>query len=294
VDLNLYRVFAAIYRTQNLTRAAEQLHLSQSAVSHALARLRQQLGDPLFVRDQQRMRPTPQAQQLWPQLEQGLQLLEQLAQPVQGFDPGRDAPQLTVALHDALEGLLLPDWYARLKQDAPQLQLHSVRLDRDHLLQALRTGRVDLAVDVAQPAPPELRHACCLTDDWVLVHSAGVQLRSADDYLQRPHVVVSARRTGRSLEDLQLARQGLNRTVVLRCQDYQTALAILARPCAAAASLVLTAPRQIISRLPLPATLCLSPLPIALEPVALHVYWHQSREQEARLQWARGLLPRLS
>ena len=73
IDLNLFRVFVAIYREKNLTRASEQLFLSQPAVSHALARLRDHFNDPLFIRDGHGVVPSPLAKRLWPKIEQSLQ-----------------------------------------------------------------------------------------------------------------------------------------------------------------------------------------------------------------------------
>ena len=72
LDLNLFRVFEVVYRERNLTRAADVLHLSQSAVSHALARLREQIGDPLFVRHGRGVAPTPLAEQLAPDIQHAL------------------------------------------------------------------------------------------------------------------------------------------------------------------------------------------------------------------------------
>src|SRR3989338_5132874 len=76
IDLNLFRVFEVVHRERNLTRAAVVLHLSQSAVSHALGRLREQLGDPLFVREGRGMAPTPVAQRLAPAIAEALGILQ--------------------------------------------------------------------------------------------------------------------------------------------------------------------------------------------------------------------------
>src|SRR5690554_1241190 len=123
MDLNLFRLFAIIYRERNLTRAAEQLFLSQSAVSHALTRMREQLDDPLFVRDGQGVCPTPLANRLWPDIEQALELLQQALQRSNAFDPKRDLKQLTIAMNDEIEPLFLPKIMQWLQQHAPSAQL---------------------------------------------------------------------------------------------------------------------------------------------------------------------------
>ena len=93
LDLNLFRVFEAVWRERNLTRAAEILCVSQPAVSHALTRLRKQLGDPLFEREGNGMRPTAAAARLWPEVQQGLGLLRQALLRAQDFEPARDVAQ---------------------------------------------------------------------------------------------------------------------------------------------------------------------------------------------------------
>ncbi|NUF34492.1 LysR family transcriptional regulator, partial [Acinetobacter oleivorans] len=75
IDLNLFRVFATIYKEKNLTRASEQLFLSQPAVSHALARLREHFNDPLFIRDGHGVMPSILAKRIWPNIEQSLSLM---------------------------------------------------------------------------------------------------------------------------------------------------------------------------------------------------------------------------
>lgn len=87
-DLNLFRVFEVVYRERNLTRAAGLLHLSQSAVSHALARLRDQLGDPLFVRQGRGVAPTPLAERLAPGIHDALAGLHRSMNRCQTFDLG--------------------------------------------------------------------------------------------------------------------------------------------------------------------------------------------------------------
>src|SRR5579885_3192740 len=98
VDLNLIRVFDVVYRERHLTRAAQTLFLSQSAVSHALARLRRQLGDPLFERQGRGVVPTPLARRLAPQIGEALAGLRLALQGDRAFRPEHDLRQLTIAI----------------------------------------------------------------------------------------------------------------------------------------------------------------------------------------------------
>ena len=108
LDLNLLKVFEAAYREQHLGRAAQSLHLTPSAVSHALRRLRAQLGDPLFVRDGRRMLPTPACQRLAPPLLETLAQLRQWLQQLQHFDPAQARQAFHVGMPYAIEAMLLP------------------------------------------------------------------------------------------------------------------------------------------------------------------------------------------
>src|SRR5262249_935344 len=108
VDLNLFVVFDAIYAEGGITRASQRLNLSQPAISHALARLREMFGDELFVRHKRTMRPTPMARQLIEAVRQSLQGLERTLTQVDRFDPTTARKRFTVGIRDPLEAAILP------------------------------------------------------------------------------------------------------------------------------------------------------------------------------------------
>lgn len=287
MDLNLFRIFAVIYRERNLTRAAEQLFLSQSAVSHALSRMREQLDDSLFVRDGQGMRPTPLASRLWPDIEHALQLLQQAVQRSTAFEPSRDLKQLTIAMNDEIEPLFLPKIMHWLQQHAPTAQLNSVRIERHNLRSDLSAGRISLAIDIAQPAEPGIQHQCLLHDEFVVVSGQVVaqQALTADHYMTAQHIVVSARRTGRAVEDLYLSRQGIERNIKIRCQQYETACRMVLD-----SDLLLTMPKHLADQVNAHLNTAVQALPIAIDGIELHLYWHTDHEQDAQLAWCRDQL----
>lgn len=287
MDLNLFRVFATIYREGNLARAAEQLSLSPSAVSHALARLRQHLDDPLFERSAQGMVPTSLAHRLWPDINQALGGLERSVVRHHSFQPSRDLHTLTLALNTDLETMLLPLWLMALQREAPQVVVNSVRSERSTLKKDLATGELDFAVDVAHPVDPSIQHFS-LFDDQLVVLGPQQEALTVDHYLSASHIAVSSRRTGRSLEDLELARLGLERQVAIRCQQYPAAMRL-----AQQLGYQLTLPRRLAEYLlsrHKGENLYVHPMPLALSPFQLHVYWHSSREHDPASQWLRELL----
>lgn len=282
LDLNLFRVFGVIYRERNLTRAAEQLCISQSAVSHALARMRQQLGDPLFIREAQGVIPTPLAVRIWPDVQEGLAFLRRAQAHSHSFDPARDVGKVTLAMNDEVEPVMLPALVNALHGCAPAIQVASVRLDRASLRADLAAGRLDCAIDVAQAADDELAHAPLYSDEFIVVSGTAAAIDAAD-YLAAQHVTVSSRRSGRVIEDMELARLGLTRHVAARCQHYETACRLVA-----GSALLLTMPRSLALSLNAYLGNHLHPLPLAVPAVKLHLFWHRERENEPASLWLRG------
>jgi DNA-binding transcriptional LysR family regulator len=285
LDLNLFRVFEAVHRERNLSRAAESLALSQSAVSHALARLRRQVGDPLFRRQGKGVVPTLRAEQLAPSVQQALAGLRQAVQSGGSFEPRRDLGRLILAMRDEMEPILLPALCARLRTAAPQIAVASVRLDRAALKADLAAGRIDLAVDVAQSTDTELRHQPLLHDDFCVVSAPGRGRLSLRAYLDAGHIAVSSRRSGPAFEDFILNRRGLDRRVVLRCQSYEAACRI-----AANSDLLLTMPRRQASTLRSASAVRLLKPPLDLPPFETHLYWHRQMDQDPGSQWLRRVL----
>ena len=281
LDLNLLRVFDVVYRERNLTRAAERLFLTPSAVSHALARLRGAFGGALFLRDGRGVAPTPLAERLAPRVREGLALLQGALQGAAHFEPEQEAGQVTLAMHDELEPRVLPPFAARLARRAPAARLASVRLERSRLARDLVSGRIDVAVDVAQPVGPEVLHRVLVRDAFCVVSARRRRLDAAA-YLAARHVTVSSRPTGLGVEDVLLSRQGYQRDVAVRCQHYEAAFRLVA-----GSELLLTVPRHRAETLGAALGNVRLPLPLPLPPVELHLYWHRQAEGDPRSCWLR-------
>src|SRR5688572_16135243 len=210
VDLNLFSVFDAIYREGGITAASKRLHLSQPAVSHALARLRELLGDPLFERQGKAMVPTPRARQLAGSIRHALSELEQSVHGAQPFDPRQAQRSFVVAQRDAHELSFLPQLAASLQALAPQVELRSVRHVRRTLERDLRSGVIDVALDVPLALPPEIRRQSLRSEPMVVLarrdHPRVRGELSLETYLALEHVLVSGRRHGGGYEDAALSR----------------------------------------------------------------------------------------
>lgn len=288
LDLNLLRLFIYIFELKNLTHTAEALHLSQSAISHALGRLRQALGDELFYREKGELHPTLYAKRLYPIVKQSFENLEQIFQTnhlLSDSKLGELAQQsfatLTIAMHDEIELIVFNKLVSQIHQVLPNCQITSSRLNRSELAHELKVGQLDFAIDVARVVDSEIVHQPLLRDEFVLVlYAPNFAAELANEptitqaqYFASQHITVSSRRLGLSIEDSLLSKAGWQRQSKIRCQHYATAFQLLKQD-----KLLLTLPRQLATTFLPPAQgWQILDLPIALTHIELHGYWHQQQ-----------------
>lgn len=168
VDLNLLRLFDAVHRTGNVSRAAELLGLTQPAASQGLGRLRTLLHDPLFMRTGGGVQPTPKAQRLAGPVRQALATLEQALGETADFAPGRSSRTFRIHMSDIGEGRFLPELMVALRQRAPGVRIETRPLPRDQVGEALDAGRIDFAFGFL-PAERETQHVKLLEDRYVVL-----------------------------------------------------------------------------------------------------------------------------
>ena len=292
VDLNLFRVFDAVFRSGSITRAAGALHLTQPAVSNALTRLRVHFDDPLFAREGRRVVATPFARGLADEVSRALTSLANTVRRGHGFDPATSTRRFVIAMRDATEFALLPRLVRELQGQGRGLQVHSVRLERSRLARQLAGGELDFAVDLPFTVGSDIRQTELLRADLFVAmrkkHPLAARALTVDRWLSARHVIVSARANGAVFEDLALQQQGLIREVAVRCQHYYAACEVVA-----ASDLLLTLPRYhgdlIRARLPLH----FAPMPLPVGHLPITLYWHRSAEDDRGNLWFRDLLRRL-
>lgn len=289
VDLNLLQVLEAIHDEGGVTRAAERLNLSQSAISHSLARLRLLFGDPLFTRDGRRLAATPFTRGLIVPLRQGLQSLNRLVSSAGRFDPARTAAQFTISLRDPTETLMLPSIMSRIARPAPGVDLRTVQVRRRNLEASLANGSIDLAIDIDLPLSDSVRRHKLVADKLVIVARRGhPHLRKGlklESYLAQDHVLVTSRRKGPGLEDVELGKRGLRRRIRLRCRNYLAALRAVLHT-----DLVLTMAERYATALTAGLRTKILPLPFRTPTLDLYLYWHSSVDDDAANRWLRELV----
>lgn len=299
MDLNLYRVFVQVYESDTLVIASERLHISQSAVSHALGRLRQHFDDDLFIKEGRKLVATAFARRLYPQVKQAVNSLTMATEQSTIDTLIAQTKQITIAMNDEIELVLLPLLLQKFASQAPHIRLNSVRLQREKMNKQLRLGLVDVAIDVSRSTPDSLYQKPLLSDEFVVLSNANYQENeisekqisdnnissiSMDTYLNAQHIVVSSRPTGKSVEDIRLAQLGYHRQIAVRCQHYNSAVRLLQQM---STPYMLTLPKLLAKSLHTD-NLIECNVPIDIADLALHLYWHKEMDKDLLNIWVRG------
>jgi DNA-binding transcriptional LysR family regulator len=289
IDLNLFVVFDAIYTEGGITRAAKRLSLTQPAISHALGRLRELCGDPLFVRKGKAMIATPLARAMIDPVRQSLQGFESTLKRVDRFDPATAHKHFTVGMRDVRELTVLPALLRTVTRSAPFIDIAIVRTERNQLEHELATGTLDAAIDVRLPLSDEVRRRRINAEQLVVVarprHPRVKRELDLDSYLAQEHILVSSRRRGFGVEDYELSRHGLQRRIRLRCQHHFAACRVVSET-----DLILTmAERYARIVNPLFRNRVL-PFPLAVPDYDAYLYWHANADADPANRWLRKQL----
>ena len=193
-DMNLLKVFEAVYEERNLLLAGKRLNLTQSAVSHALRRLRELVGDELFMRTGKGMVPTGRATAMAPMLRDSLRRIED-ALGVAPFSPEQSERRFVIAANDHVTAVIIAPLARELQQLAPRVDLvirPSTRLD---LAEQIDLGRIDLALGIFSQVPPRLNSRTLLTQGEAILmrkgHPASRRKLTLDDLIKYPLVTLS-------------------------------------------------------------------------------------------------------
>lgn len=288
VDLNLLVVLAELARSRSTTKAAKRLGRTQSAVSHALARLRVILRDPLFVRVGPALRPTALVDRLAPELADVLARAEAIfGGTAASFSPLTLARTFVVAGTDHLDLLVLPPLLARVRVEAPRVDVVTAFLG-DDVERAIQARDVDMAIGTRFRAASGIAHEIvCDQDMRVLVrkgHPAARGKLDAARYASFDHALVTPRGTAGGVIDVALDKLGLRRRVVLRLPHFVVAAFVVAR-----SDLVVTLPRSFAEHVATLADLSILPVPVPLEPFTFSVAFDKTRADDPAHAWFRSV-----
>lgn len=294
VDLNLLPIFTALMREQHLSHAANQLAMSQPAVSNALKRLRLSFADDLFVRTAHGLKPTPRAHEIYQHLQTALQQIQTAYSPA-SFDPLSSEKRLRVTMNAATEYLLAPLLINWLRQTAPNMQL---QLYPDHLAdipQQLKSGQLDYALDYIAFEPTQFSQATLSHEPLVVIINKNSAVKngiaaqlSLQQFEQLPQITLVARtspnqtalqRSGSPIEQL-LGAAMPKRNIVMAVSSFVAIPDIIAN-----SDLIAIVPQRLAKQSQNGAELLCLPLPFECPPVAMHLQWHKSRDKDPVHEW---------
>jgi DNA-binding transcriptional LysR family regulator len=291
-DLNLLSAFEALWAERNVTRAARRIGLSQSALSHALKRLREQLADPLFEPSPGGMIPTPRAQALATPLADAMTLIRAALEAPPPFAARRLKRSFTLATADYGELVILPRLLRRISREAPDVTL-LVRPLGDHPERDLASGLHDLVLTPQLGADPWLRSAPLFDDRFVCLLRRGHPLArrklTLSRYVALLHVLVSPQGAGESAVDVALRQVGKTRRVAVRVPHFLVAPLVIAE-----SDHVITLPERLVEAMAPLRRLTVHPTPIAVPPFSISQFWHERNDVDPAHRWLRELVAQVS
>jgi DNA-binding transcriptional LysR family regulator len=293
VDLNLLVVFDALMTERHVTRAASRNGLSQPAVSKALNRLRCLFDDPLFIRRDRRMVPTPRAIELSGPIHGALaDISRTLALPT-AFDPAGICATVTIATADFYQGAFLPALIRRLRGEAPGLQLQLKAGDRFFQYESLESGSIDIAIGPgivkeglrAVPLWKD-RLTTLLASDHPLANCLTLEtFARAAHAVDTGHVRIGPDGQVSSIVDAILAASGLQRKIAVALPSCAAIPAVVA-----AADLIATLPSRVVRDLSPGENIVQRPAPFQHVEVSPHMIWHARTEEMPLQSWLRSVI----
>lgn len=302
LDLNLLRVFDEVMAERSLTRAAHKLSITQPAVSNAIRRLRDVVGDELLVRSGQGVEPTARALALWPPVREALAQLQDTLAPGR-FDPATATSTFVLGMADATAATLVPALVQIVEREAPGISFRVLPLTTRDPRRLLEDEAADMAVGYfpaaladltarAQSGDPVAFESRRLYDgQYVCVMRHGHPLADApltlDIYCEARHMLVSFSGRPFGFIDEALASLGRERKVVITVNQFFTAGRVVS-----SSDLLTVLPRHFVPVTGIAGALVQRPLPFDVPPVHVDALWRRRGPQQAAMSWLLQALSR--
>jgi DNA-binding transcriptional LysR family regulator len=296
LDLNLLTVFDAVLRTGSVTKAAEVLGLNQSSTSNALQRLRETLGDPLFIRSGNRMVPTPLAAAVAQPIRNALNEVGDALQAARAFDPRRSDRTFRIAMNDLGQLRFMPRLMAHAREVAPGITLETVDIDPNQVTQSLAEGGIDLVIGPLKDFGPRYHRRRLISDTLVCVVSAQHptirNVLTMDAYLSAVHgayrpAAASHAFINRAVENVFLAHRRERRVAV------RLAYTIGLGPIIESSDLIFTLPGGLAARIAKGARLRVLATPFKAPKFEISQQWHDRYHRDPGNQWLRKAVEKL-
>ena len=290
-DLALLMFFDALATQGSVSKAAKQMHVTQPAMSNALAKLRKLFGDPLFVKTQEGVAPTPKALELMAPVRQALAGMEEIFSTTGNFDPASARVRLTVTATDYVDFVLMPKLVPHLEKHAPGLDIDIRVANRDMADEWLEHGEIDFRIGWVRRPLPKLHARALYRDTFVCLvrrdHPLIKTKLTAEDYCALSHVRTAVYRymelteTG-SIIDEAVAALGHRLRIAVRAPDYLSVPFVVAN-----SDLIATVPQRVAAPFLEILPIRVLPPPFVLPPIATLLFWHERTQHSALHRWFR-------
>jgi DNA-binding transcriptional LysR family regulator len=289
LDLNLLRVFDAVARERHVTRAAQRLHLSQPAVSNALTRLRQALGDELFLRRPGGVEPTELALSLVQPVAEVLDRLREMLAAHAPFAPATSDRVFTLGLSEYAEAVLAPPLLAQLTQDAPGVLLAMQHADRTNALAMLEQGEAQMVIGMLTEPPALYTRLRLLPEAFLVMMRAGhplaAQPMTVEGFAAFPHLLHSPNGSREGALDAPMREAGHPRRLGAIVAHLAAVPAILNRT-----DMVMALSARLARQMATAHGLALQPCPVETRHTRLSLIFHRRFEADQGHAWLRRLL----
>ncbi|WP_158601963.1 LysR family transcriptional regulator [Pararobbsia silviterrae] len=288
IDLHLISIFDAVMTEGSVTKAAERLAMTQSAVSNAVARMRVVWNDPLFTRSGRGIQPSAKAHALWRELQAPLAQIRTAASP-EKFDPATSTRAFRVAVTDYLSSALWPMLRKHIEHEAPGIRILAVPYTSQGTGPQLRNNDIDISIGGLQAMGEDIRLQSLFVEHWVCAMRADHPLaRTAltrDDFLDADHLLVSLSGHPVGVADDVLERHGMRRRVAMTLNHFSGVVPLLL-----ASDLISVLPAGVIRTHALRRRIHACDVPLDLPPFACRMAWHTRHERDPAQRWLRGLV----
>lgn len=288
VDLQLLRLLCGLVETRSVSRAADLLGVTQPAASYLLGRLRTELGDPLFLKTNKGMAPTPRTLAIYQDVRRGLDVLDSALRPT-GFDPAQSDRSFRLAMSDIGEMVFLPPILQRLQAIAPHVTIEMIQVPLLQLPRALDFGDIDFGIGNLPEICSDTSYVTAFREHYVCLlrrqHRTIRKTLTRKLFEEADHIIVSSPFTGHHSVERSLLERGIRRKPTLKIPNYTSVPNVVAET-----DLLVIAPSRVARAFETTHGLQSLPLPVRVPPFDVRIHWSARHETNDGHRWMRDIL----
>ncbi len=292
LEITQIRLMAGLQQLRSVSAAAQSIGLSQSAASHALAKLRKQLGDPLFARTGNGFQPTPYGERVGIAARESLEVLEAGLASNRPFDPTTTTRRFSFFTSDIGQMVVLPKLSEILNKEAPYATVRVLPVPLDDPAAVLASGEVDCAVGIFDNLTSGFKRSLGLPERYVcIVRTGHPKFRrgmTLEAFLEVKQAVADSTGMAHTMIDRLLAEYHIRRKDAVRVPQFHVLPMIIAN-----SELLAVVPSRLARAFSRIASIKIFSLPVSIPSFDINVYWHERYHHDAPNQWFRSILVKI-